>query len=99
MLSKLTRYFFLQSIARSLHSRYPHHHELAEEGGVVAVHQIANKRDSLIGIATVSLADPKKVRPFLKKLLFNKGAAFDPTAAQPHSAEPAASAPAKKGWF
>jgi hypothetical protein len=60
---------------------------------MVAVHQIANKRDSLIGIATVSLADPKKVRPFLKKLLINRGAAFDLTAAQPHSAEPA-SAPA-----
>lgn len=73
---------------------YPHHHELAEEEGMMAVHQIANKRESLIGIATVGLADPKTVKPFLKKLLLTKGAAFDLAGAQLNSAEQPASVPA-----
>jgi 5-methylcytosine-specific restriction enzyme subunit McrC len=58
---------------------YPHHHELAEEEGMLAVHQIANKTDSLIGIATVDLVDPRNVRPFLERLLLSKGSAFDLT--------------------
>jgi hypothetical protein len=48
--------------------------------GVVAIHQIANKQDFLIGIATVDLLDPKKVRSFLKELFLNEGTAFDLTA-------------------
>ena len=58
---------------------YPHHHELAEEGGMLSVHQIANKADSLIGIATVDLVDPRKVRSLLQRLLLNRGSAFDLT--------------------
>jgi 5-methylcytosine-specific restriction enzyme subunit McrC len=61
---------------------YPHHHELAEEEGMLAVHQIANKTDSLIGVATVGLADPRKVRPLLEGLLLNKGSAFNLTDGQ-----------------
>jgi 5-methylcytosine-specific restriction enzyme subunit McrC len=57
---------------------YPHHHELAEEG-MLAVHQIANKADSLIGIATVDLFDPRKVKSLLRRLLLNKASAFDLT--------------------
>jgi 5-methylcytosine-specific restriction enzyme subunit McrC len=56
---------------------YPHHFELAEEEGMLAVHQIANKTDSLIGIATVGLVEPRKVRLFLQILLLSKGTAFD----------------------
>jgi 5-methylcytosine-specific restriction enzyme subunit McrC len=44
---------------------------------MVAVHQIANKQDFLIGIATVDLLDPKKVRSFLKDLFLSEGTAFD----------------------
>ena len=58
---------------------YPHHHELAEEEGMLAIHQIANKVDSLIGIATVDLVDPRKVRSLLRNLLLNKGSVFDLT--------------------
>jgi 5-methylcytosine-specific restriction enzyme subunit McrC len=71
---------------------YPHYHELADEEGMVAIHQIANKRDSLIGIATVGLADPKKVRPFLKNFLFDERTPFDLAAI---SAEQEGSAPLK----
>ena len=56
-----------------------HHHELAEEEGMLAVHQIANKADSLIGVATVDLVDPRKVKFLLEGLLLNKGSAFDLT--------------------
>lgn len=77
---------------------YPHHHELAAEEGMVAIHQIANKRDSLIGIATVGLADPKKVRPFLKKFVFDERTPFD-LSAQLHSAEQGASAPRRTSLY
>jgi 5-methylcytosine-specific restriction enzyme subunit McrC len=56
---------------------YPHHHEVATQEGMVEIHQIANKQDFLIGIATVDLLDPKKVRSFLKDLLLSEGTAFD----------------------
>ncbi len=56
---------------------YPHHHELAEREGLVAVHQIARKSDSLIGIATVDLAHPERVGMVLKRLLLNEGSPFD----------------------
>jgi hypothetical protein len=46
---------------------------------LLAVHQIANKTDSLIGIATVDLVDPKNVRLLLERLLLSKGSAFDLT--------------------
>jgi 5-methylcytosine-specific restriction enzyme subunit McrC len=56
---------------------YPHHHEVATQEGMVEIHQIANKQDFLIGIATVDLLDPKKVRSVLKDLLLSEGTAFD----------------------
>jgi 5-methylcytosine-specific restriction enzyme subunit McrC len=56
---------------------YPHHHELAEEEGMLAVHQIANKADSLIGVATIGLVDPRKVKSLLQSLLLNSESAFD----------------------
>lgn len=59
---------------------YPHHHELAEQEGVVAIHQIAHKENSLIAIATVDLLEPYRVGPFLRTLFLNEGAAFDLTA-------------------
>ena len=40
---------------------------------MVEIHQIANKQDFLIGIATVDLLDPKKV----KDLLLSEGTVFD----------------------
>jgi 5-methylcytosine-specific restriction enzyme subunit McrC len=58
---------------------YPHHHELVDAEGIVACHQIANERHSLIGIAAIDLLSPKKVGPFLRSLLLTKGAAFDLT--------------------
>jgi 5-methylcytosine-specific restriction enzyme subunit McrC len=61
---------------------YPHHHELAEEEGMLAVHQIANKADSLIGIATVGLVDPRKVKSLFQQLLLNEASAFDLTTQQ-----------------
>jgi hypothetical protein len=62
---------------------YPHHRGLAQEEGMISVHQIANKKDHLIGIATVSLFDPKKVGPSLKKLLSCDGPGFTFAAAEP----------------
>ncbi len=56
---------------------YPHHHEAAEQQGMVKKYQIANKQGFLIGIATVDLLDPKRVRSFLKDLLLSEGTAFD----------------------
>ncbi|PJG50926.1 restriction endonuclease [Bradyrhizobium forestalis] len=56
---------------------YPHHQELAERDGLVAVHQIARKLDSLIGIATVDLARPEHIGIVLRRLLFNEGSPFD----------------------
>jgi 5-methylcytosine-specific restriction enzyme subunit McrC len=56
---------------------YPYHDEVAKQEGMVAVHQIANKQDFLIGIATVDLLDPKRVSSFLKGLLLSEGTAFD----------------------
>jgi hypothetical protein len=44
---------------------------------MVEIHQIANKQDFLIGIATVDLLDHKKVRSVLKDLLLCEGTAFD----------------------
>jgi 5-methylcytosine-specific restriction enzyme subunit McrC len=73
---------------------YPHHHELAEQEGMAAIHQIANKPDDLIGIATIGLADPRKARSSLKALLFNIGTPFDLAAAQLSSALEPGLAPA-----
>lgn len=61
---------------------YPHHHELAEREGMAAVHQIANKPDELIGIATIGLADPRRARSSLRALLFDTGTPFDLAAAR-----------------
>jgi 5-methylcytosine-specific restriction enzyme subunit McrC len=73
---------------------YPHHHEVVEQQGVIAIHQIANKEDTLIGIATVDLLNPKKVGLFLKGLLLNEGGAFDLTAVRFEIGEQAACVPA-----
>ncbi|OPY93574.1 restriction endonuclease [Bradyrhizobium sacchari] len=58
---------------------YPHHHELADREGLVAVHQIANKSDSLIGIATVDLVKPEFVGKRLKEILLGDERRFDLT--------------------
>jgi 5-methylcytosine-specific restriction enzyme subunit McrC len=55
---------------------------VVEQQGMIALHQIANKQDTLIGIATVDLLNPKKVGFSLKALLLNEGAAFDLTAVE-----------------
>jgi hypothetical protein len=65
---------------------------VVEQQGVIAIHQSANKEDTLIGIATVDLLNPKKVGLFLKGLLLNEGAAFDLTAVQFETGEQAACA-------
>jgi 5-methylcytosine-specific restriction enzyme subunit McrC len=70
---------------------YPHHHELAEEEGVVAIHQIAHKQNSLIAIATIDQLEPNRVGPFLRTLFLKDGAAFDLTAKLPVVLEPAVS--------
>ncbi|QQO15209.1 restriction endonuclease [Bradyrhizobium diazoefficiens] len=56
---------------------YPHHHELADREGLVAVHQIATKSDSLIGIATVDLVKPESVGKRLKEILLGDERGFD----------------------
>lgn len=56
---------------------YPHHHEVANQEGMVAVHQIANKQDFLIGITTVDLLNPKRVKLFFKDLLLGEGTVFN----------------------
>ena len=72
---------------------YPHHHELAERDGLVAVHQIAKKSDSLIGIATVDLVRPERVGIRLKRLLLNEGGPFDLMLDQSQTAQNVAPVP------
>lgn len=69
---------------------YPHHHELAEGEGMMVVHQIANKQDSLIGIATISLTDPRKVQSRLEKIVLDGWDPVDFTVAQLNSLDLAA---------
>ncbi len=52
---------------------YPHHGELGASEGILALHSIAGKPDSHLGIATIALADPKSVGRRLRHLLINFG--------------------------
>jgi hypothetical protein len=71
--------FFLMRVNRV--SGYPHHRGI-DAGGMLAVHRIANKPDSLIGAAAIDVSQPKQVGPILRTILLDGKSAFDLSAYQ-----------------